>query len=343
MHYREVLAFDDVLLKPQFSSISSRSEVEFEAWLDKVDHKFTLPLISAPMDTVTGGLMAAEMAKLGGLGIIHRYCAIEEQVSELEKAFLYGASVVGAAIGANNDFYVRAEALLSVNPDVILCVDVAHGHHINVKHALRALRAGCAKKRHIMAGNVATLEAFDDLSDWGADSIRCGVGGGSICTTRIQTGHGVPTLQVTLDCAQSDRGTTLIADSGFKKPGDIVKGFAAGADFVMLGSMLAGTDECPGKVLKKTDGSRYKAYRGMASKAAQMDWRGRSSSPEGVVAEVPYKGPTESVLEDISGAVRSGLSYSGARTIPELRDKAIWLRQTAASRLESSAHINKGQ
>jgi len=192
-----------------------------------------------------------------------------------------------------------------------------------------------------MAGNIATLDGFNALAKWGADSVRCGIGGGSICTTRLQTGHGVPTLQTIKDCAPSTADVTLIADGGFRFSGDIVKGLAAGADFVMLGSMLAGTEECPGKVLKK-DGTIYKVYRGMASKGAQMDWRGKSSSPEGVFSEVPFRGSVAPVLEDISGAIKSGLSYSGAETISELRSKAKWVEQSYSSRVEGSAHIYNG-
>ena len=192
-----------------------------------------------------------------------------------------------------------------------------------------------------MAGNVATLEAFNDLSDWGADSIRVGIGGGSICSTRIQTGHGVPTLQSVIDCAASDRGAALIADGGIKNSGDIVKALAAGADFVMLGSMLAGTDEAPGEVLRGPDGQLKKVYRGMASKEAQNDWRGRISSIEGVAHVIPCKGPVEETLHEIATGIRSGLSYSGAINIPELQAKSVFIKQTSQSTFESSTHITK--
>ena len=189
-----------------------------------------------------------------------------------------------------------------------------------------------------MAGNVATLEAFNDLADWGANSIRVGIGGGSICSTRINTGHGIPTYQSIHDCSYSNRDAKIIADGGIKNSGDIVKALAAGADFVMLGSMLAGTDESPGEIF--TSGNKkYKVYRGMASRSAQMDWRGKSSSPEGVSTTIPYKGSVVNILQDVAGNIKSGFSYSGVRDLRELQSKATFLQQTPAGQYESSTHI----
>jgi IMP dehydrogenase len=189
-----------------------------------------------------------------------------------------------------------------------------------------------------MAGNVATLEGFNDLADWGANSIRVGIGGGSICSTRIQTGHGVPTLQSIMDCSRSDRSVALIADGGIKTSGDIVKALAAGADFVMLGSMLSGATETPGEWVYN-NGVRHKAYRGMASVEAQIDWRGHTASVEGVSHVVPHKGPVRDILMDLSNGIRSGLSYSGALSLADLRAKSSFIKQTSASQLESSTHI----
>ena len=189
-----------------------------------------------------------------------------------------------------------------------------------------------------MAGNVATLEAFNDLADWGADSIRVGIGGGSICSTRLNTGHGVPTYQSVVDCARSDRDAKLIADGGIKNAGDIVKALAAGADFVMLGSMLAGTDESPGETFT-SENKKYKVYRGMASRSAQMEWRGKSSSPEGVSTTIPHKGSVVDILQDITGNIKSGFSYTGATSLEILQSKATFIRQTHAGQLESSTHI----
>jgi len=329
------LTYDDVLLVPQYSDIESRSEVSLATELGRgVDLK--LPIISSPMDTVSETDMAGDLGDLGGLSIIHRYNSIEEQAGMI--ASLGGEVLVGAAVGIAGDYIDRAIACVEAGAKVI-CVDVAHGHHILMKKAIKKIRKAVGKKIHIMAGNVATLEGFNDLADWGADSIRCNIGGGSICTTRVQTGHGVPGLETIFQCAKSDRNAKIIADGGIKNSGDIVKALAAGADAVMLGSLLAGTSESPGRTFKDTDGKLRKVYRGMASAEAQKDWRGRVSSQEGVSSSVPWRGPVGDVIEGLERGIRSGLSYSGARSVKELQAKAQWLQQSNASTTESSAHI----
>ena len=329
------LSFDDVLLVPQYSDIVSRAEVDISVDMRMLD-KYELPIISAPMDTVTGANMAYQIGKAGGIGIIHRYNSIDEQCAMVKNTVFSGCDV-GAAIGVASDFLERAAALVQSGVH-FLCIDVAHGHHTSVKHALASLRDTFGKNLHIMAGNVATLQGFNDLADWGADSIRVGIGGGSICSTRVQTGHGVPTLQSIMNCSATDRDALLVADGGIRNSGDIVKALAAGADLVMVGSLLAGTDETPGEVLNTEEG-RKKVYRGMASKEAQRAWRGRVSSIEGVSHVVPYKGPVEEVLHDLGVGIRSGLSYSGARSISELQANAEFIRQTSAGAIESSTHI----
>ena len=231
------------------------------------------------------------------------------------------------------------QALLAAKAGAkVICVDIAHGHHALMRHALKTLRNTLGNCVHIMAGNVATLEAFNDLSDWGADSIRVGIGGGSICSTRIQTGHGMPTLQSVIDCARSDRDVALIADGGIRTSGDIVKALAAGADFVMLGSLLAGTEESPADTVFAKGGQR-KVYRGMASKDAQLEWRGHAASEEGVSSTVPYKGDLKDVLDSLEKGIRSGLSYTGAHNLVELRAKAKFIKQSSAGQKESFTHI----
>jgi len=279
--------------------------------------------------------MAAAMDSRGGFGIIHRYNSIEIQCQHVE--CLPAEAIVGAAIGVSGDYLDRATALYDAGAQ-ILCVDVAHGHHILMKEALRALRDIFGSTVHIMAGNVATLEGYNDLVDWGADSVRCNIGGGSICSTRIQTGHGVPGLQTIIDCARSDRNAPIIADGGIRNSGDIVKALAAGADVVMLGSLLSGTDETPGDVITTRKG-KFKSYRGMASADAQIEWRGKTASLEGIATTVPCKGPVAGVLKELERGIRSGLSYSGARSIKELQAKAQFIRQTASGRVESATHI----
>jgi len=337
---KESLSFDDVLLRPQYSEISSRSEVKILQELEGCG-RFSLPIISSPMDTITEASMAIAMSDHGGLGIIHRYNTIEKQV-DMAMCVMQCQCTTAAAIGVSDDFVDRATALYDAGVR-LLCIDVAHGHHSKVRYAIEVLRKTFGSSVHIMAGNVATLEAFNDLADWGADSIRVGIGGGSICSTRIQTGHGVPTFQSILECSNSNRDVALIADGGIRTSGDIVKAYAAGADFVMLGSLLSGTIESPGESFLGEDGSKYKTYRGMASKEAQRSWRGRFASVEGVSHFVPLKGRVEEVLSELEIGIRSGLSYTGAKNIPQLQAKARFIRQTNSGQIESSTHIRGRQ
>jgi len=330
----EAFSFEDVLIEPQYSDIESRSEISISSRLG--DSVFRLPIISAPMDTVTESAMVRAIGECGGLGIIHRYNSIDHQVELVASSAGLGIKR-GAAVGVNGDFLERAQALVAAGARII-CVDVAHGHHIKVKRALGELKSVLPSTVHLMAGNVATLDAFNDLSDWGADSIRVGIGSGAVCSTRVQTGHGMPTLQSVANCARSDRDAVLIADGGIRTSGDMVKALAAGADFVMLGSLLAGTDETPGDVIDTIEGPK-KVYRGMASKEAQSDWRGSVSSIEGVAHVVPYRGPVSEVLNEMAVGIRSGLSYSGARSIQELQARARFIRQTGAGAVESAPHI----
>jgi IMP dehydrogenase len=333
------ISYDDVLLIPQYSDIRSRSEIALDTDLGN-NLKLKFPILASPMDTVSEQRMAVGMGEHGGAAIIHRYNTIEQQTTMVAHALegVGTAGAVGAAIGISGDFLNRASVMRAVGVDFI-CVDVAHGHHILMKDALGKLRAALGSEIHIMAGNVATLQALNDLADWGADSVRCNIGGGSICSTRIQTGHGLPGLQTIINCAKTDRDVTIIADGGIKNSGDMVKALAAGADAVMIGSLLAGTDETPGTVLQDNDGQKWKMYRGMASKEAQMDWRGNYSSLEGVATRVPYRGPLSNILDDLERGIRSGLSYSGARTISDLQRRAQFVTQSSSGLSESHTHI----
>lgn len=350
------LCFDDVLLVPQFSDISSRLKVDlsvtgFDSPVARLTDKHSLltcPIVGSPMDTVMSPSAAAILANFGGFGVLHRYCSIEESVKMYAETvdLVKSSSIpnVMVAIGATGDYLERASALFTAGCRAF-CVDVAHGHHVHVRLALVELRKEFGTKVHIMTGNVATLEAFNDLADWGSDSIRVGVGGGSMCTTRIRTGHGIPTFQSVLDCAKSDRDVLIVADGGIRNSGDAVKALAVGADMVMLGSILAGHDESPGSLVDaggyevSPDTTRlYKKFRGMASREAQLEWRGKASVVEGESTLVPYRGMLSDTLNELLDGVRSGLSYSGARTIRELRTKAKFISVTTSGVRENGPH-----
>jgi IMP dehydrogenase len=336
------LSYDDVLLVPQYSEIESRSQIDIGTNLEN-NLQLSLPILASPMDTVSESCMAIAMHRAGGSAIIHRYSSIEEQSRQIKIARTmcdndYYNLNIGAAIGVSGDYLERASALRDLFVKFI-CIDVAHGHHSLMKKAIPALRKVVGEHFHIMAGNVATLEAINDLSDWGADSVRCNIGGGSICSTRIQTGHGMPGFQTIVECAKTDRDVKIIADGGIRTSGDIVKALAAGADAVMCGSLLAGTDEAPGETYQDIDGSRWKSYRGMASKEAQVEWRGHFSSHEGVATRIPYRGPVKPILEDLERGIRSGFSYSGATDLMNLQHKAQFVVQTPSGLSESHTHI----
>ena len=337
MEIRKAYAYDDVLLVPQYSDVTSRSEIDIGTDLGK-GLRLSLPIIASPMDTVSEYAMARGMNKRGACAIVHRYNDIETQLKHVTRVIDRSPdAMVGAAVGISDDYIERATALHKAGASFV-CIDVAHGHHTLMKLALKELRYVLGDGYHIMAGNVATLNGVNDLSDWGADSVRCNIGGGSICSTRIQTGHGVPGLHTIMECAKTDRDVKIVADGGIKNSGDIVKGLAAGADVVMCGSLLAGATESPGELFYE-GGERWKIYRGMASKEAQLNWRGRYSSFEGIVSRVPYTGHLKSILEELERGIRSGFWYSGARNLLELQAKARFIEQSTAGLAESHTHI----
>jgi IMP dehydrogenase len=339
------ISFDDVLLEPQYSSIRSRHFINPSVTIGGSLSEITLelPIISSPMDTVTGQDMAVGIRHWGGVGVLHRYNTIQEQCLMASTAIALMKRdcmmpLLFAAIGVSGDYQERAKELYAQGVRSF-CIDIAHGHHVMMKEAISFLRSTFGDYIHIMAGNVATLEGYNDLSDWGASSVRVGIGGGSICSTRIATGHGMPTLQSVINCSKSNRNASIIADGGIRTPGDIVKALAFGANAVMLGSMLSGTDESPGQIFYKNS-KPHKAYRGMASIDAQIQWRGHASSVEGVSSEVEYKGSVERVLKTITNGLTSGLSYSGAKTIKELQSIYKPAIITSSGLAESKTHIN---
>lgn len=464
------VSFDDVLLVPQLSTIISRSQVSTRTRLTR-NIELAIPIISSNMDTVTEADMAIEMAKLGGLGIIHRFNAIEDQVAEVEKVKRYcstiienpitimhsatfqqaekymmnhditsllvineekqlvgiltnrdirfvcdratpvvqlmtplqrlitapaGTSVeeaqhilqhhkleklplvhpdgtlaglitakdiakktqypqssvdkknrlmVGAAVGVKGDTIERATALIQAGVDVLV-VDIAHGHSSMAIQTIRQLKELCPHI-DVIAGNVATAQGVRDLIEAGADAIKVGVGPGSICTTRLMTGCGVPQLTAIAWCAQEAQKYTIpiIADGGIRLAGDITKAIAAGASSVMLGSLLAGTEESPGTTILKS-GKKYKVIRGMASFGAHLGRQTKTGEntdandyvPEGVEGLVPYKGSIHEIIYQLIGGLRSGMSYCGAQTIEQLRNNGVFVQITQAGIRESGSH-----
>lgn len=334
---KETITFDDVHLVPQYSDIESRSEVSLTATLKNSKVKMRLPIFASPMDTISGPKLATVLWKeAGGIAILHRYCSAEHQ-AQMVREVVATDSVVGAAVGSGGDFIERAQLLVDCGIQV-LCVDVAHGHHKMVGQAVTKLRK-LFPNIHLMAGNVATKSGFKFLQEAGADSIRVNVGGGSICSTRIQTGHGYPALQSVLEIASmADRTAQIVLDGGMKYYGDAVKGLAAGSDLLMSGAFFAGTDEALGKEII-IGGKKVREYRGMSSKAAQMEWRKSWSSNEGVEAVVESKGGMREICGDLTASLRSGFSYSGARTIAELQKRAVFARVSSAAALEATPHV----
>jgi IMP dehydrogenase len=468
------LTFDDVLILPRRSSVVSRRQVSTEAWLtERV--RLAIPIVSAAMDTVTEAEMAIAMARNGGIGVIHRFNTVEEQVEQVRKVkraeniaieepytiapnstvgdaeelmerhnvsgllvvngggrllgiltrrdilfhdrmervekcmtprerlitapptigpdearrifmqykveklplvdssgrlaglitsldlvkkTMYpdatrdsrGRLAVAAAIGVKDESVRRAEALIEAQADVLV-IDVAHGHTESVIRMLRRLRSTYGDEVDIIAGNVATAEGTEDLISAGASAVKVGVGPGSVCTTRIVAGVGVPQLTAIMMCAEiSERmGVPIIADGGVRNSADLVKALAAGASTVMIGRLLAGTDESPGSVVVR-NGRKMKIYRGMASLFAMISKDGRNSEEllqdaleysymaEGVEAYVPYRGSVKDVLSQLVAGLRSGLSYLGASNISQLRQNAVFIRMTEAGLKESKPH-----
>lgn len=340
---KEKLCFDDVLLVPQHSNIVTRKDVNLSTTIGRGNKArgMSIPVIAAPMDTVCEWQMAVKLRQLGGLGIIHRYMSIEEQLFQLR--MINGHKVIaGFAIGATGD-YLQRSSLLAQEGATTFLVDTANGHSELVVNAIKQLKLNLGNKVHIMAGNVSTKEGFKRLADVGADSIRVGIGGGSVCTTRIVTGHGMPTLASVMEIfelSSAYKETSIIADGGIKNSGDAAKALAAGADAVMLGSYLAGTDESPGNVVINSDGM-FKEFRGMASREAQFEGRGSVSVVEGVSTLIKHKGKLEDVLNEFSGGLRSALSYTGVNNLKDFKEESEYIRVTYSALGENIPHATK--
>jgi IMP dehydrogenase len=340
---KNALCFDDILLVPQQSEVISRHKVDLSMSIGYGDREIVLglPIIASPMDTVCDFEMCIVMSNVGGLGIMHRYMP-KDILIEKTKRLADAEYRFGVSVGATNGYLSDAIDLYDAGARIIL-VDIANGHSHYAIESVMNIRKALPEDLHIMAGNVATAEGFVKLSDAGADSIRVGIGGGSACTTRIVSGHGVPTLSSVMEISDymmfADYQTcSIIADGGIRNSGDMIKSFAAGADAVMVGSMFAGTDESPGEILIDGKGHEVKMFRGMASASAQKDMQGRVSVSEGVSTTIPYKGSVKHILDSIRGGLGSGCSYSGTESLSGLMDVAEYVEVSPLSLQESRPH-----
>lgn len=352
------LTYDDIQLVPKYSEVSSRKNIRLQTLLTR-RYGLHIPIVAAPMDTVCDYEMAYRLMLLGGVGIIHRFMSIQEQadcVKALQGA-IYGegfggpyedwgiqyddwhaeikAVPIAAAVGATGDAIDRAKVLMKAGANIIL-IDVAHGHHKNVKDIIAEIKS-FKDTVDVIAGNIATAEAAYDLCEWGADGLRVGIGGGSLCTTRIKTGFGVPNVTCLQDIVAVSK-VPVMADGGIRTSGDIAKALALGASTVMLGSLLAGTEESPGSIIDK-GGSLYKRYRGAASLETKVANGQESRNVEGESTVIPYKGGVKYIVNDIIDGVKSALSYGGAKTLSEYRPEIVQI--TNAGQREASPHLLK--
>jgi IMP dehydrogenase len=332
------ICFDDILMVPQYSEVISRSNVDLKmpigghSWLD-------FPVIASPMDTVCEKEMAIAIAESGGIGIIHRFMSAKSQIRMVEEVHNYSdlKLPVGAAL-SSTFIEEHVEKLISTGVSMLL-IDTANGHSKMAIDAVVRLKSIVGDSVHIMAGNVSTIEGFIALDVAGADSIRVGIGGGSMCTTRIVSGHGIPTLSSIINIREAkdkfNLNAGIIADGGIRSTGDMVKAFAAGADAVMIGSMLAGTEEAPGDLYFEGD-KKFKSFRGMASKEANKDKD--IAVAEGVSTMIPYKGSVKDIVKNIKGGIGSGCSYSGVDFLCNLYQESMYTRVSPLTVKESLPH-----
>jgi len=333
-------SFDDVLIVPKYNKILSRREVNFKTRITR-NYEIDIPLVAANMDTICETDMAIGLGKLGGLGVIHRFLTIEEQARQVREVKKEGL-ICAAAIGVK-DVKERVEALVRAGLEIIV-IDIAHGHS---KYAGKTLDYLKETYPHIdvMAGNIATKDAAEYFLSKGADAVKVGIGPGSLCTTRIMTGAGIPQLTAIMDVYEATKGEIPIcADGGIKKPADVVKAIGAGANTVMSGFIFAGTDETPGEIIERNE-KKFKLYRGSASydvalKKAELDGEKekRIVNVEGEKTLISYKGPISPIIEEYLGALASGMTYIGAREMKDIIGKADFIEMTNSGIRESQAH-----
>jgi IMP dehydrogenase len=359
------ITFDDVLLVPGYSDFL-RSDISLTTKLTK-NMSIDIPLVSAPMDTVTENKLAIALGAMGGLGFIHRNMTVANEAQEVKTVKNAGYKV-GAAIGASEGYEDRIKALVAAGVDVLI-LDSAHGYDIKVVTTLKAVKSAYPQLQ-VIAGNIATYEGAEALINAGADGLRIGMGPGAICTTRIISGMGVPQITAVMETSRAakEHGVPVIADGGIKYSGDMVKAFAAGASTVMMGSYFASCEEAPGDVVElpagqvprrfqsifndKTKTYKFKSYRGMGSigamkKGAEIksedEFHGKSYKDRVLVAEgveglVPVRGNVKDLVDQAIGGIRSGMYYVGTRNIAELQEKGKFMQITQASLIESHPH-----
>ena len=343
---KEALTFDDVTLAPNYSEILP-SETDTAVSLTN-NLKLKIPLLSSAMDTVTEGKMAIAIAKAGGIGVIHRNLDTKTQITEIRKVKKHFLKV-GAAIGASDQEFNRAKEIIREGVDLIV-VDTAHGHTRKVGEIIKYIKKFKNNKIALCAGNIATPDAAKFLIKLGVDIIKVGIGPGSICTTRLVAGIGVPQLSAILSVRNGvkNKKIKIISDGGIKYSGDLAKAFAAGADAVMIGSLFAGTDETPGKLIKK-NGKIFKSFRGMGSVGAMNKgsadryFQNKQKDiskyvPEGVEGFVKYKGNVGSIIYKLVGGLKSSMGYLGSKNIVGLRNKPHFVKITKAGFYESMVH-----
>ena len=395
---RRALTYDDINIVPKYSELKSRGDVKLNTRFTK-NTELTIPIVSSPMDTVTGLDMAKEMMEWGGVGVIHRFQSIEEQSKMMKSVWkvwdsyfdigngqtldecydewyesikhwnhppeksdfedlqerlewrermllddgVWKKRPLCAAIGVKGDYLERAQELIKNGCNVLL-IDVAHGHHKLVGEAIEKIKQNLSRVE-VVAGSVATGEACEYLCEKGADSIRVGIGNGSLCETRIRTGVGIPQVTALLDCVTvtDSYDIPVIADGGIRNVGDVCKGLACGADSIMLGSLLSGTKETPGeieKVGKWPNEQLHKKYRGSASLDSKKS-RGHNKNVEGNHKVIPYKGKVKRILHDVTDGIRSSFSYVGANDITEFHSRVEFIKVTDAGIIEAQPHLMK--
>ena len=354
---RNSLTYDDIQLVPQYSTVPSRTQIDLKTLVSR-RYGILNPIVASPMDTVCGLEMAYKIFLLGGVGCIHRFNSIEEQSKIIKELYhriyseewggqfeSWGVMVdnwhseiphvpIMASIGVSESDKDRAKSLVDNGCNIIV-IDVAHGHHKNVETMLGWLKSNLDDKVDIIAGNIATKEAAQELESWGADGLRVGIGGGSLCTTRVKTGFGVPNVSCLEDIVSVAK-TPVMADGGIRSSGDISKALAIGASSVMLGSLIAGTDEAPGQIVETQKGL-YKRYRGSASLETKVTHGQQTRNVEGESTTIPYKGGVKFIVNGLIDGVKSALSYGGAQTLEDFNPPYVQVTNSGIN--EAKPHL----